>query len=539
MANNVLEEFFVKVGALVDKKGFRETNKAVDSTAAKIKSFVKLAGGALAAGALAQAVQKTADRFNELGDIANRLGTVSAAEIDKLSYAAEFSGSSAEAAQASFESLSSTIGQAAKGIGRGAKVFEDFGLKAKNSDGSIKSLSQVLEEVRGKIANLSRAEQTAYIQRLGLDKSLVGMLTSDTSAIIAEYEKRTAALGLNVNDAAKQSTAFNDSVRSMRKTFSDISTAFIVRIMPPISEAVNQVAKWLNSNIELIRKFIEPLAAAFNAGTYLIKGFMTSIGALLKHLGRLPLVIGAAAVAWKALDLVFKLSPFGKVVLAITAVSTAIGLLIDDFETFKEGGNSFFDWTPFIKTLEAVEGAFNSLVETAAAVYKRFENEIDLYVGYVKGVFTGDWSGFSDAWERLKAEYSQKLEDLKASFSNAWQSVKDSFKTALSDMLSGFTEWFNNILSRIKNLGAEMKDAVKNKVTGAWNSVTGFFSGKPSGADVTPDKNIAPQTVANNQKTTNNTTTINQVFNVPTADDAKNISNSTIGRDAYAMAGDY
>jgi phage-related protein len=537
MAANILEEFCVKIGALVDKKSFSDAGKAVDNTADKIRGMVKLAGGALAAGALSIALQKTADRFNALGDIASRVGTATASELDRLSYVAEFTGSSAEAAQASFESLSSTIGQAAKGIGRGAKVFEDFGLKAKNSDGSVKSLSQVIGEVQGKIQGLSRAEQVAYIQRLGMDKSLVGLLTSDTSEIIAEYDKRNKALGINVDEAAEQGAAFNDALRGMRKSFGDISTAFLVRIMPPITEAINQVGRWINSNLDLIRAFIDPLVKVFKVGAYLIQGFMKTVGELITRLGKLPLVVAGVAIAWKVLNTVFSASPLGKVIMLIGAVGTAIGLLMDDFETFKRGGRSFFNWQPFIDTIEKVKAGIATLSEVAKATFKRFENEINLYVGYVKGIFTGDWSGFLEAWEKLKAEYSEKLDGLKADFLAAWENVKTGFSTALSDMLKSFISWFDDVMNRIKNLGAEMKDAVKNKVSGAWDSVTNFLGFGNKGQDVTPDKNIAPATVANNQRTTNTTNTINQVFNVPSSDDASNISNKTIGRPAYGMAG--
>jgi hypothetical protein len=385
------------------------------------------------------------------------------------------------------------------------------------------------------------------------------MLTTDTAEIAAEYDKRNKALGINVDEAAKEGTAFNDALRGMRKSFGDIATAFLIRIMPPVTEAINQVGKWINSNLELIRKFIEPLSSAFKLASYLIQGFMKTVGALMTRMGKLPLIIAAVAVAWKILNAIFKASPLGKIIMLIGAVGTAIGLLMDDFETFKEGGKSFFNWTPFIDTLNTVSAGIEGLVSTAKATFKRFENEINLYVGYVKGVFTGDWTGFNESWDKLKAEYSEKIErlkaeilaswdnvkaginekldGLKADFLAAWENVKTGFTDSLSEMLKSFVAWFNDILARIKNLGAQMKDAVKNKVSGAWDSVTGFFGFGKKGQDVTPDKNIAPSTVSNNQRTTNSTSTVNMVFNVPRAEDAANIANNVTGRQAYGMAG--
>src|SRR5690606_27656624 len=134
------------------------------------------------------------DGLDGLNDIAQDTDT-DLAYIQKLGYAAQLSGSSVEAANASVKGLAQTIGEAASGLGRGKQAFEAYGLSAKNADGSVKSVGQVLEELQTKLAGLSKAEQLSMLQKLGIDQSMIGLLNS-TNAEMAELFQQAEDLGL-------------------------------------------------------------------------------------------------------------------------------------------------------------------------------------------------------------------------------------------------------------------------------------------------------------------------------------------------------
>lgn len=335
----------LRVGALVDFASLSVAEKAVGSFSDKIVSLAKWAGAAIAAGSVAVAIQRTADKFNDLGDVVSRVGNATVKELDRLGYVAELTGSDANTATASFENLSRTIGEAAQGIGRGAQVFEKLGLSAKDAQGNVKTTTQVLDEIKVKIQDLSKAEQSAYIQRLGLDRSMIGMLTSDTTEIIDQYNKRTEALGINVDEAAELGAKYNDAIKVTERGFDDIITAFVLRVLPSITTAIERVSKLIDENAGLIKSYVEPIAAAVSISADLVTGFITGVGKLFKVLGKWPVYIGAVTVAWKLLNAVFKASPIGRIITLVMGLVTAIGLLIDDYETWKEGGKSFFDWS--------------------------------------------------------------------------------------------------------------------------------------------------------------------------------------------------
>ena len=547
----------LRVGALVDFASLSVAEKAVGSFSDKIVSLAKWAGAAIAAGSVAVALQRTADKFNDLGDVVSRVGNATVKELDRLGYVAELTGSDANTATASFENLSRTIGEAVQGIGRGAQVFEKLGLSAKDAQGNVKTTTQVLDEIKVKIQDLSKAEQSAYIQRLGLDRTMIGMLTSDTTEIIDQYNKRTEALGINVDEAAELGAKYNDAIKVTERGFDDIITAFVLRVLPSITTAIERVSKLIDENAGLIKSYVEPIAAALSIGAGLVTGFITGVGKLFKVLGKWPVYIGAVTVAWKLLNAVFKASPIGRIITLVMGLVTAIGLLIDDYETWKEGGKSFFDWSAAQVWFDHMSKIFDALKTIVGNFFsadwwksktETISNEMSLLGERIQGFLSDSWNNAiteaSNKWDELKNTISQKAQGvydgiistfigLSTWFSDLWNSIGDGAMTALTNIGKAFTKWWNDLINSVKNFGKEATEKAGNMVTGAWdtsvNAIKGMFSW---GSKKDDDKAASslPTTTNNNQRsstTYNNNAQVHQTITVSSVKEAKEIAGST------------
>lgn len=547
----------LRVGALVDFASLSVAEKAVGSFSDKIVNLAKWAGAAIAAGSVAVAIQRTADKFNDLGDVVSRVGNATVKELDRLGYVAELTGSDANTATASFENLSRTIGEAAQGIGRGAQVFEKLGLSAKDAQGNVKTTTQVLDEIKVKIKDLSKAEQSAYIQRLGLDRSMIGMLTSDTTEIIDQYNKRTEALGINVDEAAELGAKYNDAIKVTERGFDDIITAFVLRVLPSITTAIERVSKLIDENAGLIKSYVDPISAAVSIGADLVTGFITGIGKLFKILGKWPVYIGAVTVAWKLLNVVFKASPIGRIITLVMGLVTAIGLLIDDYETWKEGGKSFFDWSAAQVWFDHMSKIFDALKTIVGNFFsadwwkskaETISNEMSLLGERIKNFLSDSWNNAiteaSNKWDELKNTVSQKAQGvydgiistfvgLSTWFGDLWKSIGDGAMTALTNIGKAFTKWWNDLINSVKNFGKEATEKAGNMVTGAWdtsvNAIKGMFSW---GSKKNDDKAASslPTTTNNNQRsstTYNNNAQVHQTITVSSVKEAKEIAGST------------
>lgn len=537
----------LRVGALVDFASLSVAEKAVGSFSDKIVGLAKWAGAAIAAGSVAVAIQRTADKFNDLGDVVSRVGNATVKELDRLGYVAELTGSDANTATASFENLSRTIGEAAQGIGRGALVFEKLGLSAKDAQGNVKTTTQVLDEIKVKIKDLSKAEQSAYIQRLGLDRSMIGMLTSDTTEIIDQYNKRTEALGINVDEAAELGAKYNDAIKVTKRGFDDIITAFVLRVLPSITTAIERVSKLIDENAGLIKSYVDPIAAAVSIGADLVTGFITGIGKLFKVLGKWPVYIGAVTVAWKLLNAVFKASPIGRIITLVMGLVTAIGLLIDDYETWKEGGKSLFGdlWG-------YVEKFANGLMFVWDKLAGLLEHGCKEIAALFKGLFTFDFSDaiaesqkFMDDFYALIKPIGDKASEifddvtnifsgLGKWFDDLWKEIGDAVFSALDSIGKAFTQWWNNLINSVKNFGSKAAEKAENMVTDAWdtsvNAVKGLFSWGSKKDDDKAASSLPTTTTNNNQRsstTYNNNAQVHQTITVSSVKEAKEIAGST------------
>lgn len=547
----------VRVNALVNLASFSAAEKAVGSFTDNVMGMAKMIGGVIAAGSVAMAIQRTADKFNDLGDVVSRVGNTTVEDLDRLGYVADLTGSDAATATASFENLSQTIGEAAQGIGRGAVVFQKLGLSAKDAQGNVKTTTQLLDEVKEKIKDLSKSEQSAYIQRLGLDKTLIGMLTSDTTEIIDQYNKRTEALGINVDEAAELGAKYNDAIKVTKRGFDDIITAFVLRVLPSITTAIERVSKLIDVNAGLIKSYVEPIAAAVSIGADLVTGFITGIGKLFNVLGKWPVYIGAVTIAWKLLNAAFKASPIGRIITLVMGLVTAIGLLIDDYETWKEGGKSFFDWGPAQKWFDHMSQIFDSLKTIVGNFFSAdwwrskadtISNEMSLLGERIQSFLSDSWNNAiteaSNKWDELKNTVSQKAQGvyddiistfvgLSTWFGDLWKSIGDGAMTALTDIGKAFTKWWNDLINSVKDFGKEAAEKAENMVTDTWKSgvdtVKGWFSWGKKDNDKTASS-LPTSTTNNNQRSStvyNNNAQVNQTINVNSAKEAKEIAGST------------
>lgn len=380
MSGAVIKEFLVGLGFQVDEAGLKKFDEGIKSASLKVAAFG--AASVAAAGAVVAFVGSVANRLDAIGDTADRIGTT-AEELMRLQYVATLSGSSAEAAASAMENLGRIAGEASQGIGRGAKVFADLGLSAKDASGELKPTSQLLAEVGDKIKDLSRQEQVAVLSKLGIDPSMIGAITGGMQELAGEFDALYKAAGVDLNQAAEASGAFNDALDRLSMTFDAVKTAVAIKFMPQIARGIDTVRQFLVQNLPKIIGAVQPifslilriaeafitLAARIGSGIATILGWFVKMNDATDGWAGYLL---AAAAAWKFLNLSFLATPLGM----LLSLATIVALLIDDFLTFKEGGDSLIDWgSGFGIVMQGVTailaGLLAGLVAVKAAIFAK------------------------------------------------------------------------------------------------------------------------------------------------------------------------
>jgi hypothetical protein len=364
-----IQEFLVKLGFNVDEKSLSNFMGGLDSAAIRIAGF----GAAMTAVAVAvvHSVQEIASENVQLDLLAKQLNTTAGA-VDDFVDTADIMGISNETATTSLKNFADNVADASMGIGRAKIVFEKLGISVKDAGGNMRSATDVMEDLKVKMAGLGRAQQLRIMEKLGLDPKLLVMFNDafgDTAKITTQLSAIDAATGFDLTKAIKQSKEFNSSWHGMqtevnltKMLFSKIHETIAVRMMPGIQKGVEEVTR----AIENARHFIMDNAKQIEDALQPILETVVSIGAAVARLtGRAFQLMGelikpvvdiiisankethgwlfkimALTVAWKAFNLSFLISPLG----LILALGAALLLLYDDWKTWKEGGKSAIDW---------------------------------------------------------------------------------------------------------------------------------------------------------------------------------------------------
>ena len=531
MAIEVLKQFAISFKGLVDQQSFDKAETAVNQVSERFLSVTQMLGAALVTGSFAMALRETANRFDSLGDAATRMGNVTVEELDRFGFVAEMAGSDAQTAQASIEGLSRAIGEAANGVGRGAQAFEKFGLSARNSDGTVKSVSQVIEDLRDKLDGLSQAEQSAMIQRLGMDRTMLEVLTSDTTAIEAEYNKRMELLGLNADELAEMSGAFNDGIGRMTRSLSDLFTSIAVRIMPAVTELFETFSRWVLDNGDKIVGVISPFVKAFEVAIRVVRNGLELVLNLASSLGPIPAIIASVAGAWKAWNVLVAMSPIGRIVAGITALVSVINLLIDDFQVAMKGGKSFFSfWIPLVNTINAVSDAianFYSYLENSGAL-QNFADACSSVFGFVESIVQSFGGVLQTVLGGAVALFTGNTDMLSA----AWDNLFDGMKGVVENFVAFFSNIFGGISKVAKGLfNFFSSDEVEGQSNGKreqGNKIPDGLNAAVAVKNVPSTQAIAPSSI-HNQTTTNTTNTRNlsQTINVSSGQEAKAIAVET------------
>ena len=464
LSGDLIELWANKYGAdeLVQK--FNILGVSINAATLKVAAF----GAAFLAATVGvkNFVDANLDALDEIKQLSNVTGE-SADQIYLLGKVAEVNGSSAQAAQSSIEGLSRTIGEAAAGVGRGAKSFEQYGLSAKKANGEIKSSSELFGEISEKMQQMSNQEQIAMLSKLGIDGSMIQMLRLGNDEL-AEQIALVEALTLGVGNAenAEAAAAFKDALTQVSQVFTAIGEYVSLRVAPSIQRLAESFTKWFVENNDFIKSilngfskvlsFLFEVAGAINnviESTIGWKSVIIALGGLMLWLSRRML-------------LAFATNP---ITLAVGAV-TALFLLIDDFMTYLEGGETALGdfWKPFADGWRSIKPLLDKAKEWVKSFANGWDDALDV-IKPLKGVLDIIWS----AIESIYGSFSRLLKQIFGT-----TSAVDEFGNNGESVGSALASVFNFIAQTLEGLSgviAVVAAALSSSFEAAISAVIGLF----------------------------------------------------------------
>ncbi|HDV0646952.1 TPA: hypothetical protein RHI20_003040 [Acinetobacter baumannii] len=354
MSDTVIRDFFVSLGFSTDNEGARkmaDTLKGVELKAALLhKTLLLLATGAVVA------VTKTASELDKLYYSSQRIGA-SASNIRAYGDAISQMGGNAQNALQSLENVAQKMRNSPGYEG----MLTGMGVATRDGNGQLRDRVEVMKDLSKTMKGMDYYQANAYASSLGIDENtLMAMRDDKFIDNMEKYQKLRQSVGLT-DELTKSGTDFMVEFRDITMTTKAITEVVVMTAGQALIPILKMINNFLRSAIawfaELDPRFKAILATGlkFALLAVIFGGF---IGTIAKLASVLPMLKGLLFLI-KSLRLAFLASPIG-IVLALAA---AIAALWDDYQTWKNGGESLIDWSKWENGIETAISRIKQLAE--------------------------------------------------------------------------------------------------------------------------------------------------------------------------------
>lgn len=341
---DTIKDFLVSLGFDIDQAGANKFEAVLKGVTANV-----LKVGAVVEGAALSIVGFTTQIANGLDKIywASQRTGASGQGIKALGYAASQTGASAESAMSSLEGLAGFMRS-----NPGAEGFLNrLGVQTRDASGKMRDTAAIFTGVGQKLNNMPYYRAKQYAQMLGIDENTLMAMRRGMGQFSSEYALTAKRIGFNAESAAKQSNIFMTSMRKLTMTLGQAKDKIGSNLAGGLAGSIDNIRRQILDNwpkIEaVITKIIKGILWAGDAITRVlwrtgqaVEGVIAWFKKLNPATQQLIALFSGLLVAWRLLNTAFMSSPLGM----ITTLIIALGLLWDDYQTWKEGGKSLIDW---------------------------------------------------------------------------------------------------------------------------------------------------------------------------------------------------
>ncbi|ECJ2622958.1 lytic transglycosylase catalytic [Salmonella enterica] len=393
---DTIKDFLVSLGFDIDQAGANKFEAVLKGVTANVMKV-----GAVVEGAALSIVGFTTRIANGLDKIywASQRTGASVQGIKALGYAASQTGASAESAMSSLEGLAGFMRN-----NPGAEGFLNrLGVQTRDASGKMRDTAAIFTGVGQKLNNMPYYRAKQYAQMLGIDENTLMAMRRGMNGFTADYQSMLQKTGFNADKAAVQSNKFMTSMRGLTSLFGIMRDKIGSNLAGGLAGSLDILRRRILDNFpkieETLTKVIKGVIWLANAFTRMAWRVIQAAGSVIEWWKRLDdgskkflMTISAILIAWRLLNAAFLKSPIG----LITTLILAIGLLYDDYQTWKEGGNSLIDWEKWQPAIDKAKDALvwlrDHLLELKDSV-GGWQKSLELLATFIAGAWISKVTG--------------------------------------------------------------------------------------------------------------------------------------------------
>ena len=401
-----------------------------------------------------------------------------------------------------------------------AGLMEKYGLSMTNSDGSMKSLSEVMVMLRSKFGDLTEAEQSQVAATLFGQEAMSGML-SIINASDKDFNNLTDQI-YNADGAAKQmaDTMLNNlkgQLTILKSALEGLALQFGEIILPHLKSLVDRIQKVVEKlqslSPEQKEQIVKWAAIAASIGPVLVMlgKVVSSVGGMITTFGKIPGAVSKVKSGFTALGtgiknvseglklakagfsgLATQAGGFGtKMGAALAGVSgpmiaivAVIAVLIAAFVSLWNNNEEFRDkvtgiWNQIKETfnnftkgivdrLNSLGFNFESITDVLKAIWDGFCN-------FLAPIFEGAFQHIANVFKTITDVILRIMDFFISVFKGDWDGAWNAIKGIFESIWNGIKEYFSNVLNTIKGIFDVVLGWFGTSWDECWSSIKTFF----------------------------------------------------------------
>lgn len=387
MNAETIKDFLISLGFDIDEAGGRKFESVVSGVT---MNAIKM-GAAVEAAALTIVgfTTKIASSLDRLYWQSQRTGAT-ANNIRAIGYAFSQAGGSVEGFNGTLDNLARFLRSTP-----GAEGFlRNLGIQTRDAAGNLRDTAQLVTLVGDKLAKMPYYRANQYAQILGIDESTLLAMRRGVKGFTSDYQSMLQATGFDSQKAAEQSNKFMTQMRGLANLFGIMRDKIGGNLAGGLAGNLESFRKNILLNFPKIEGTItavlkKVLSLADSIMTLVYRG-VQGAGDLMRWWDRLDdttkgliKVLGGLLLAWRMLNSAFLTSPIGMV----TVLIAALVALYDDYQVWKEGGDSLINWGKWKPEIDAAMKGIKELRDSIFSVGQEIAKllNIDLKSWSLKG----------------------------------------------------------------------------------------------------------------------------------------------------------
>lgn len=402
-------------------------------------------------------------------------------------------------------SLKTMLQRLAAPTDQAAEAIAAYGLNIRDSNGKMKDISGIADELTGKLGSLSDAERDAALQTIfGSDASrAAAILMQSGSEGLAKYIAATNDATAAETMANAQKGELSWALENMGGAIESASIAFGTALAPAITAVAGVIGN--------VAEAFASLPAGVQTGIAVVLALVAALGPLLMVIGSVVAALPAISEGFAVLGgaLAVPLAPAAAVVAAIAAIAAAIYAAWTTSETFRAAVMAGVDaisskvqeicafLAPYVQAfvdqiVSTVQVAMDTLGPIIGAV-------LTVIVSTVVPILTSIMDTVANVLATILATVTNVMAAVSTVIQGAWQIISGIFQTVLGVILAVTTGDFtmlqqgvtsimqgtmvaiNGVMQGILSIVSGVWNTVKTVFIGACNAVSGAISGAFNG----------------------------------------------------------